>query len=110
MAAEDAPQALLALSVSITEGFRAFTFVVNLALPAGRLPAARLLHDAVAWQVRSWLVQEATHAHIAGRLAHSDEFTNTLCRLQQRNSGTVIWGAGSSVHGVLRCRVCTVCP
>ena len=91
MAVEDVPQALLAMAIASEEGFSTFTFVVNIGIPALRFTWALWFHNAMAWEVRNWLLQEAFDAWRAGRLDRAEEFAIALCRLQQAYPTKNLW-------------------
>ena len=82
MILEDTPQGVLALLVSLADGFQTFTVVVNIGVPALRITLAWWLHDRIAWEVADWLLQEALNAADAEQLTVCDEFVAFLHRLQ----------------------------
>ena len=79
---EDTPQGVLALLVSLADGFQTFTVVVNIGVPALRITLAWWLHDRIAWEVADWLLQEALNAADAQQLTVCDEFVASLHQLQ----------------------------
>ncbi|CAE6958684.1 ASB2 [Symbiodinium sp. CCMP2592] len=66
MLLEDAPQGIIASVISVADGLKPFTLVVNLIIPFVRLLLAWLFHDHVAWEVRDWLKNEVLDAYAAG--------------------------------------------
>ena len=91
MLLEDSPQGVLALLVSLADGFQAFTVVVNIGVPVFRITFAWLLHDRIAWRVADWLFQEALNAAEAQQLAVCDEFVAALLRLQTTFPERDLW-------------------
>ncbi|CAE7404958.1 unnamed protein product, partial [Symbiodinium sp. CCMP2456] len=72
---EDAPQALLELlAMGMT---KPFPLVMNLVIPGLRLLVATRFHNSIAWQIRSWLLQEALGSSSSG-----DRCAESLCRLE----------------------------
>ena len=81
---EDAPQALLLLSVGVT---KPFALAMNLLIPGLRLLAATRLHNSIAWQVRQWLLQEALAASdFPGPETLKNRYAESLCSLQLLHS------------------------
>ncbi|CAE7894926.1 unnamed protein product [Symbiodinium necroappetens] len=75
MLLEDAPQALLELlAMGMT---KTFPLAMNLVIPGLRLLAATQLHNSIAWQLRSWLLQEALAYSSSG-----ERYAESLCRLE----------------------------
>ena len=91
MILEDTPQGVLALLVSLADGFQTFTVVVNIGVPALRIMLAWWLHDRIAWQVADWLLQEALNAADAQQLTVCDEFVASLHRLQDTFPDYDLW-------------------
>ena len=91
MILEDTPQGVLALLVSLADGFQTFTVVVNIGVPALRITLAWWLHDRTAWEVAEWLLQEALNAADAQQLAVCDEFVASLHRLQDTFPDYDLW-------------------
>ena len=82
MILEDTPQGLLALLVSLADGFQTFTLVVNIAVPVLRIMLAWWLHHRIAWELADWLLEEALNAAEAQQLTVCDEFVASLHQLQ----------------------------
>ena len=91
MILEDTPQGVLALLVSLADGFQTFTVVVNIGVPALRITLAWWLHDRIAWEVADWLLQEALNAADAQQLTVCDEFVASLHRLQDTFPDYDLW-------------------
>ena len=91
MILEDAPQGVLALLVSLADGFQTFTLVVNIAVPVLRITLAWSLHGRVAWEVADWLLQEALNAADAQQLTVCDDFVASLHRLQATFPDYDLW-------------------
>jgi len=91
MILEDTPQGVLALLVSLADGFQTFTVVVNIGVPALRITLAWWLHDRIAWEVADWLLQEALNAADAQQLTVCDEFVASLHRLQATFPDYDLW-------------------
>ena len=91
MILEDTPQGVLALLVSLADGFQTFTVVVNIGVPALRITLGWWLHDRIAWEVAEWLLQEALNAADAQQLAVCDEFVASLHRLQDTFPDYDLW-------------------
>ena len=88
---EDTPQGVLALLVSLADGFQTFTLAVNIAVPVFRITLAWWLHHRIAWEVADWLLQEALNAAEAQQLAVCDEFVASLHRLQDTFPDYDLW-------------------
>ena len=88
---EDTPQGVLALLVSLADGFQTFTVVVNIGVPVLRITLAWWLHHRIAWEVADWLLQEALNAADAQQLAVCDEFVASLHRLQDTFPDYDLW-------------------
>ena len=91
MILEDTPQGVLALLVSLADGFQTFTVVVNIGVPALRITLAWWLHDRIAWEVADWLLQEALNAADAQQLTVCDEFVASLHQLQDTFPDYDLW-------------------
>ena len=91
MILEDTPQGVLALLVSLADGFQTFTLVVNIAVPVFRITLAWWLHHRIAWEVADWLLQEALNAAEAQQLTVCDEFVASLHRLQDTFPDYDLW-------------------
>ena len=91
MILEDAPQGVLALLVSLADGFQTFTLVVNIAVPVLRITLAWWLHSGIAWEVADWLLQEALNAADAQQLTVCDDFVASLHRLQATFPDYDLW-------------------
>ena len=91
MILEDTPQGVLALLVSLADGFQTFTLVVNIGVPVLRITLAWWLHDRIAWEVADWLLQEALNAADAQQLTVCDEFVASLHRLQDTFPDCDLW-------------------
>ena len=91
MILEDAPQGVLALLVSLADGFQTFTLVVNIAVPVLRITLAWWLHSIIAWEVADWLLQEALNAADAQQLTVCDDFVASLHRLQATFPDYDLW-------------------
>ena len=91
MILEDTPQGVLALLVSLADGFQTFTVVVNIGVPALRITLGWWLHDRTAWEVAEWLLQEALNAADAQQLVVCDEFVASLHRLQDTFPDYDLW-------------------
>ena len=88
---EDTPQGVLALLVSLADGFQTFTVVVNIGVPVLRITLAWWLHHRIAWKVADWLLQEALNAAEAQQVAVCDEFVASLHRLQDTFPDYDLW-------------------
>ena len=88
---EDTPQGVLALLVSLADGFQTFTLVVNVGVPALRITLAWWLHHRIAWEVADWLLQEALNAAEAQQLAVCDEFVASLHQLRDTFPDYDLW-------------------
>ena len=91
MILEDTPQGVLALLVSLADGFQTFTLVVNIGVPVLRITLAWWLHHRIAWEVADWLLQEALNAAEAQQLAVCDEFVDSLHQLQDTFPEYDLW-------------------
>ena len=91
MILEDAPQGVLALLVSLADGFQTFTLVVNIGVPVLRITLAWSLHSRIAWEVADWLLQEALNAADAQQLTVCDDFVASLHRLQATFPDYALW-------------------
>ena len=91
MILEDTPQGVLALLVSLADGFQTFTVVVNIGVPVLRITLAWWLHDRIAWEVADWLLQEALNTADAQQLTVCDEFVASLHRLQATFPDYDLW-------------------
>ena len=91
MILEDAPQGVLALLVSLADGFQTFTLVVNIAVPVLRITLAWSLHTRIAREVADWLLQEALNAADAQQLTVCDDFVASLHRLQATFPDYDLW-------------------
>ena len=88
---EDTPQGVLALLVSLADGFQTFTVVVNIGLPVLRITLGWWLHHRIAFEVADWLLQEALNAADAQQLTVCDEFVASLHRLQDTFPDYDLW-------------------
>ena len=88
---EDTPQGVLALLVSLADGFQTFTVVVNIGVPVLRITLGWWLHHRIAFEVADWLLQEALNAADAQQLAVCDEFVASLHRLQDTFPDYDLW-------------------
>ena len=88
---EDTPQGVLALLVSLADGFQTFTVVVNIAVPVLRIMLAWWLHHRIAWELADWLLQEALNAADAQQVTVCDEFVASLHRLQDTFPDYDLW-------------------
>ena len=91
MILEDAPQGVLALLVSLADGFQTFTLVVNIGVPVLRITLAWSLHARIAWEIADWLLQEALNAADAQHLTVCDDFVASLHRLQAAFPDYDLW-------------------
>ena len=91
MILEDAPQGVLALLVSLADGFQTFTLVVNIGVPVLRITLAWSLHARIAWEIADWLLQEALNAADAQQLTVCDDFVASLHRLQATFPDYDLW-------------------
>ena len=91
MILEDTPQGVLALLVSLADGFQTFTLIMNIGVPVLRITLAWWLHDRIAWQVADWLLQEALNAAEAQQQTVCDEFVASLHRLQDTFPDYDLW-------------------
>ena len=91
MSLEDAPQGVLALLVSLADGFQTFTLVVNIAVPVLRITLAWWLHARIAWEIADRLLQEALNAADAQQLTVCDDFVASLHRLQATFPDYDLW-------------------
>ena len=82
---------MLALLVSLADGFQTFTLVVNIGVPALRITLGWWLHHRIAWEVADWLLQEALNAAEAQQLTVCDEFVASLHRLQDTFPDYDLW-------------------
>eukprot|EP00434_Breviolum_minutum_P026379 symbB.v1.2.023322.t1/scaffold2124.1/size88503/4 len=82
---------VLALLVSLADGFQTFTLVVNIGVPALRITLGWWLHHRIAWEVADWLLQEALNAAEAQQLTVCDEFVASLHRLQDTFPDYDLW-------------------
>ena len=98
MILEDTPQGVLALLVSLADGFQTFTLVVNIAVPVLRITLAWWLHHRIAWEVADWLLQEALNAAEAQQLAVCDEFVDSLHQLQDAFPDYDLWKHMNGKH------------
>ena len=88
---EDTPQGVLALLVSLADGFQTFTVVVNIGVPVLRITLGWWLHHRIAFEVADWLLQEALNAADAQQLAVCDEFVDSLHQLQDTFPDYDLW-------------------
>ena len=91
MILEDTPQGVLALLVSLADGFQTFTVVVNIGVPVLRITLGWWLHHRIAFEVADWLLQEALNAADAQQLAVCAEFVASLHRLQDTFPDYDLW-------------------
>ena len=88
---EDTPQGVLALLVSLADGFQTFTLVVNIGVPVLRITLAWWLHHRIAWELADWLLEEALNAAEAQQLTVCDEFVASLHQLQDTFPDYDLW-------------------
>ncbi|CAK8998438.1 unnamed protein product [Durusdinium trenchii] len=84
MLVEDVSQGLLAFAVSTQDGFTAYMFMMNIAVPALRICWAWAFHYKIAGEVREWMLQEAVDAVAEGRAASQGAGEAAPCQFKRR--------------------------